>query len=194
MRVIANHYPNWRELKIHESSPGGRGVSKKLSSEAPGFSYSHFFEGVPRGGVHPARKERCEDLERLTFDDASFDLVITQDVMEHVFDPDRVFREINRVLRPGGAHIFTVPIVRKGEHTKRRARRESNGEITHICEPQYHGNPVDPDGSLVTLDWGYDIACRILTACGAPSVIFSIDDLAYGIRAEYIDVVLTYKA
>jgi 2-polyprenyl-3-methyl-5-hydroxy-6-metoxy-1,4-benzoquinol methylase len=36
--------------------------------------------------------------------------VITQDVMEHVFDPHHAFKEIARTLKPGGLHIFTTPI------------------------------------------------------------------------------------
>jgi len=44
--------------------------------------------------------------ERLPYDDASFDLVIAVSVMEHVDDPDQVFREVRRVLRPGGGFYF----------------------------------------------------------------------------------------
>ena len=52
---------------------------------------------------------RNEDLEALTFPDASFDLTVTLDVMEHVNQPDVVLREVARTLRPGGAYLFTVP-------------------------------------------------------------------------------------
>ena len=45
---------------------------------------------------------RCENLEELTFPDESIDLHISQDVMEHVFQPKRAFAEIARTLRPGG--------------------------------------------------------------------------------------------
>ena len=31
----------------------------------------------------------------------------TQDVLEHVFQPDRALAEIMRVLRPGGVHVFS---------------------------------------------------------------------------------------
>ena len=44
--------------------------------------------------------------EGMPFDDASFDLVWAESVMEHVAAPDRVFREVYRVLRPGGAFYF----------------------------------------------------------------------------------------
>lgn len=44
--------------------------------------------------------------EELPYEDGSFDLVIASSVMEHVDDPDQVFREVYRVLRPGGGFYF----------------------------------------------------------------------------------------
>ena len=40
--------------------------------------------------------------ERLPFDDASFDVVISNGVIDLIPDKDAVFSEIHRVLRPGG--------------------------------------------------------------------------------------------
>jgi ubiquinone/menaquinone biosynthesis C-methylase UbiE len=40
--------------------------------------------------------------EPLPFDDASFDLVIADYVLEHVEEPTRIAREIRRILKPGG--------------------------------------------------------------------------------------------
>ena len=57
---------------------------------------------------------RCENLEELTFDDNTFDLVITQDVLEHVLNPGKAFKEICRVLKPGGAHKFLLSHIISG--------------------------------------------------------------------------------
>ena len=193
MSCIETWFPNWRELQIHESSPGGRGVSLKLLAQCTSYSSSHYFPDVPPGKHHPTRGDRCENLESMTFEDNSFDLIITQDVMEHVFHPAKAFQEIARVLKPGGAHIFTVPIVNKAAPSEARATLQSNGEIHHIKSAEYHGNPVDPEGSLVTMDWGYDITKYILRSANMASVLVQIDNIEKGIRAEYIDVVVSFK-
>jgi len=48
-------------------------------------------------------------LGRLPFDDNSFDLVISEQVLEHVMDPVAVLRELHRVLRFGGCAIHVFP-------------------------------------------------------------------------------------
>ena len=193
MTAIENWYPSWRDLSIHESSPGGRGVSLKLVDQCANYSSSHYFDSVPAGTHHPTLGHRCENLEKLTFADNSFDIFITQDVMEHVFQPANAFKEIGRVLKPGGAHIFTVPIVNKVKQSEPRAVMNADGSITHLKPAEYHGNPVDPEGSLVTMDWGYDIVGYIYQSSGMSSVLSQIDNIELGIRAEYIDVIASFK-
>ncbi len=192
MSCLWRYAPRWRTMRIYESSPVSRGVSTKLAREAPGYVASHYHPDFPTGAIAPHGR-RNESLERLTFPDGSFDLVVTQDVMEHVFDAAAAFAEIARVLRPGGLHVFTTPLVRKAERSVRRARMEPDGRIVHFGEPQYHGNPVDPSGSLVTFHWGYDITRHILAASGMPSVIVLIEDLSRGIKAELNEVIVSFR-
>lgn len=193
MRTIKQFFPNFSDLIIHESSPIGRGASTRLAQECTHYTFSHYSPDTPFGEIDGRTNARRENLEHLTFPDATFDLLITQDVMEHIFDPEAAFREIGRVLKPGGAHIFTVPLVNKTAPTQRCARREASGEVIHLREPEYHGNPVDPDGALVTMNWGYDITHFIASNTGMSTVIIQIDDLNYGIHAEYIDVLVSLK-
>ena len=191
MHVIKTYYPNYRDLKIHESSPANRGVSPKLKNECADYSCSHYFPDIEPGAFH--RKFQCQNLEDMTFDDESFDLFITQDVMEHIFDPARAFKEIARVLKPGGAHIFTVPIINKAKQTECWASLDEKGEIIHHHEPEYHGNPIDNEGSLVTMHWGYDLAEFIQREAQTPTTIVMIDNIEMGIRAEYIEVLVSRK-
>lgn len=103
----------------------------------------------------------CQDITRLTFADESLDLIVSSDVLEHVPDAERAFRETARVLRPGGAHVFTVPprVV-----TRRRALLE-NGQLRHLVEPpEYHRDPLDRSGVLTFWDYGPDLADKFPTA------------------------------
>ncbi len=191
MVVIERYFPDWRSLTIHESSPAKRGASKRLAQGCPRYVASQFFPGIEPGSV--VGDVRCENLEALTFPDASVDLHVTQDVLEHVFHPSKVFREIARTLKPGGAHVFTTPLVNKDKASKPRARIGEDGQISHIEPPVYHANPISDEGSLVTVDWGYDICQAIFESCGLFTHLVYIDDLSMGIRAEYIEVLVTLK-
>ena len=51
------------------------------------------------------------DGHSFPFADASFDAILCNQVLEHVFNPDRFLSEIARVLRPGGKLLLTVPFV-----------------------------------------------------------------------------------
>lgn len=190
MLVIQTLFPDWRELRIHESSPGSTGASAKLARECVHYVASHYIPGQESGsGWNGAT---VQDLGGQTFGDASFDIVITQDVFEHLIEPGLAIREIARTLKSGGAHIMTVPITNKSGPSERRARLVS-GEIEYLKEPQYHDNPVDEAGSLVTVDWGYDIADYLAAHSDCPTIIHTHHDLSRGLGGEYIDVVVTRK-
>jgi SAM-dependent methyltransferase len=49
------------------------------------------------------------NVEHLPFADRSFDIICCRSVLEHVKDPELLFREISRCLRPGGTFIFLTP-------------------------------------------------------------------------------------
>jgi len=58
-----------------------------------------------RGGAALCRASGTE----LPFRPGSFDVVVASDVLEHIDDDVGAVQEIARVLRPGGAFIFSVP-------------------------------------------------------------------------------------
>lgn len=190
--VIGMFYPQWRQLDIHESSGIGRGASARLRSQCASYLESQYDPEIGFGSTHPKRKYRSEDLAAQTFPDTCFDLVITQDVFEHLFFPDRAIREIARTLRPGGAHILTVPTVNKEKASRRRARLAEN-TVEYLDEPQYHGNPVSEDGSLVTIDWGYDIIDYLSYHSGLSVSMIDIEDISRGIFAVYSEVFVCKK-
>ena len=63
--------------------------------------------------VHPGGRgaDVVASLDDLPLDEASFDTVISTQVLEHVAEPGSVLREIARVLRPDGVIWLTVPLV-----------------------------------------------------------------------------------
>ncbi len=189
VQVLDDQYPHWRDLDIHESSPAGPS-SSLFARDCSKYVATHFYPGVRPGTMHEGY--RCEDLEALTFADESFDLVITQDVFEHVFDYRRGFREVMRTLRPGGAHIFTTPKYKGLRASQDRAIRQ-NGDIVHLAPPEYHGNPIDPGGSLVTVYYGDDICEIIWAETRCPTTIYVIKEEKTGTIAEFMEVFQTRK-
>jgi SAM-dependent methyltransferase len=124
-----------------------------------------------------------QDLERLTFPDESFDVVLTSDVMEHVRNPERAHAEIARVLRPGGVYLFTVPHTR-GAPTLERVRvhdpdDESKDEL--LMEPEYHGDGNSDTGRVLSYRvFGTDLD-EDLAALGLTLEYAMADDPAAGI-------------
>ena len=108
-----------------------------------------------------------EDMCALSYDDESFDLVLSSDTLEHVPDPRAALAETYRVLRPGGRHVFTVPIDPRLSTTRSR-----DG-----LEPQFHGRGGGPF-ALVTrkadmlahTDFGSDVPELLQEAGFEPEV------------------------
>lgn len=197
MHVLKTFFPKWRDLAIHEGSPGWDPLSKRLTSECKNYTASQYDIRVPFGSVvdaprHLARRYNSENLEDQTFADNSFDLVLTQDVFEHIFRPDLAIKEIARTLKIGGATLMTAPIVMRQHASRRRAFIE-NGQVKHLLEPQYHGNPLPGEGALVTVDWGYDIVAYLQKHSQLSFLMIKIDDVDKGIRGELNEVIIGFK-
>jgi SAM-dependent methyltransferase len=188
VHVLEALVPHWRALRIHEFAPSGP-ASEKLAREAPDYTGSHFWPNVPLGAERDGW--RCEDLERLTLPDESLELVVTQDVFEHVLGPERAFAEIGRVLRPGGAHVFTVPWYAPTP-TRVRARGPLEA-IRHLAPPEYHGDPVDTGGALVATEWGPELLDVIREASGMTTTIHRPRDRRRGLEAEFLEVFVSRK-
>ncbi len=132
-----------------------------LRDHARSAMLSEYFADLPPGSIRNGI--RCEDVQQLTYRDASFDLVTHTEVMEHVPDDARAFAELHRVLRPGGVMLFTVPL-HGGPHTVERARLH-NDRVEYLLDPVYHTDPLrDGKGILAYRDYGLDILDRLRMA------------------------------
>lgn len=188
MSVLHRHFPNYRELAIHESSPCGASF-EKFARVCPHYVASYFWPDVKPGSSRNGY--RCENLEALTFPDNHFDLVITQDVMEHVMHPDRAFSEIARTLKPGGSHVFTIPWYATRSTVIRAT--ESGGVIRHLLPPEYHGNPIDNDGALVVTEWGRNLPEFIFRNGGLVTSVFLTLDRTRGLAGDFLEVFVSHK-
>lgn len=193
MSVLNKVRPNWIEQTIHECSPDGP-TMKLMQRKCEKYTYSYYYESLP-GGYVLDEKSTNQNIENMTFDNETFDIYITQDVFEHVNDPYSAFKEIERVLKPGGIHLFTVPLY---PFIKSRPRIAiSNGKVENILPPVFHGNPISEDGSLVTYDWGSDIAEQIERSSGMKTIIYDFKHVAEhvekGLEADYLQVLVSYK-
>ena len=58
--------------------------------------------------IYPEITFKQADAEQLPFEENSFDAVVANFVVHHLARPETVFREVNRVLKPGGRFAFAV--------------------------------------------------------------------------------------
>lgn len=155
--VNSRHGTTATRLKALFREPAARGlVVAEINSAGnlhdvlatcPGLRYSEFGQRKP--GVE------FQDLHALSYADASFDLLVTSDTLEHVPDVDRALAEILRVLKPGGAHVFTTPVV-WDRPTRQRARLE-DGKVVNLLAPSHHGGPGSgAEDFLVFYEFGAD--------------------------------------
>lgn len=149
--VLEQKLAGLRGMRVYELQAQGP-LHERLAT-LPEYRCSEYYPQLPSGARHPSGV-LCQNAEALSFADGSFDLVISQDVLEHMNDPFAGLAEICRVLRPGGEHLFTVPL-HEGMTTRRRARDTPQG-VEHILPPVRHKDPLNTEGALVYWDFGGD--------------------------------------
>jgi SAM-dependent methyltransferase len=188
--VLERERPNYRDLIIHESSPVNRGISAKLKTQCKSYFESQYFDDSEEKYFNSVLNINLEDQR---FPDESFDLFISLDVMEHVFNPDLAFQEILRTLKPSGIGILTFPIIKSQTQAVEKRAILSNGIAEYLKTPEYHGNPINSEGSLVTVDYGYDIHLEISNWTNANVEIIRFCRSDIGIIGEFTEVVILRK-
>lgn len=146
---------NWRAVQHHSLCPrcGSRSRHRGLALLLPGL-----LRGAVAGPIlvfapetalidHITRDARAavettdflrtdvdfpgEDIQKLSFPDERYAILICNHVLEHIPDDRAALRECARVLKPGGVAIFTIP----GDYDKAATRYfnqpDSNGHLRH---------------------------------------------------------------
>lgn len=154
--------------------PATTGAIPNALSACEGLVMSEFIDGVDAGELKDGIL--CQDIQATSFCDDCFDLVITEDVLEHVPFPRAAFAEIRRILKPGGHHVATIPMKRKLKKSMPRATLE-NGEIKHLLEPEYHLDPTRPEGILAFTDFGQDLVKEYCSITGPSKMLEAHKDV-----------------
>lgn len=175
---IDRTFPALREMQVYEPSPtqptaeylerhSGRYIWSQYSADAEGDQSEDLLN---------------QDLQSLRFPDQSFDLVVSQDVFEHIAEPRRALSEVARVLKPGGSHIFTIPWY-PDQQTEPRARNVGR-DVVHLHPPEYHSDPNSRDRSLVFTRFGGDIEKIISNSSEMMTCVIEANDRRKGIRGD----------
>lgn len=74
------------------------------------------------------------DGKHMPFEDQSFDSLVCNEVLEHVFNPNDFLQEMHRILRGGGKMLITLPFVWDEHEQPYDYARYSSFGITHLLE------------------------------------------------------------
>lgn len=139
---------------------------------------------------------RHEDVCKLSFANASFDLAICNELFEHVQDLNTALKELRRILRPGARLLATFPMAFGQQESITKATWDKTTESTEYLQtPDYHGDPLRPDdGSLVYRIPGWQVLEEAKSAGFRKACMHSICSWKHGILGVDIADVLVMEA
>lgn len=148
----------WPDVAIYNTEARGP-VHARLSA-LPGYQASEYFGPTLEGGQHVGEVMH-QNLQKLSFSNHCFDVVLSSDVFEHIPDPYTAHAEVHRVLKRGGRHVFTVPFHGEGHLDEIRARPAESG-IEYLAPPIYHHDPqTGKNDVLVYTIFGLEMLVRL---------------------------------
>jgi SAM-dependent methyltransferase len=146
----------------------------------PNYEASGYFSDQPFGKKIDASYWN-QDLQRLSFEAESFDVVISSETMEHVRRPWQGFREVHRVLKQGGCYVFTVPF-RNDRLTRPRVDTTGDHDV-FLMEKVYHQDPYRTEDSLVYTEFGADLP-QLLRPIGFDTELVPVLDMKCDIQDD----------
>jgi SAM-dependent methyltransferase len=157
--VVKKHFGGSYVGKVaYELSTYGSTL-KWLERSFPEVITSEFIPSQPLGQY--VKRVLNQDVQRLTFDSESIDLVTSNQVFEHVPDDLQGFKECLRVLKRGGAMVMSIPLYPIS--STQRIATVVNSEIVFLGVPEYHDSRIAGAQSAPVF-WHHsvsDIAMRV---------------------------------
>ena len=137
-----------------------------------------------------------QDLCALTFASDSFDLVLCNELFEHVQHLDRAFAEIARVLRPGGRLVATCPLAFGQQDSIVKAVADPQTGATQLLgEMELHGDPIRPEqGSLVYRIPGWELVEQLQEAGFSEVRMHHLASWKHGVLGSHLPGVLVIEA
>jgi SAM-dependent methyltransferase len=86
---------------------GGTGIRKRGHFDIERYGLSVFYSNISMAKSPSVQA----DAACHPFKDATFDVAICSELLEHVSDPWAVLRDVHRLLRPGGIVLICVPFL-----------------------------------------------------------------------------------
>ena len=183
--------PAWEALRLYISE-AVTPFAQRLQQEVPRLRCSEYLPEPDhwlRGQV-PHR-----DLRRIGLPPATFHAVICNEVLEHVEELVPSLQGMAEVLCLGGFLIATVPFLYgQQEHLVKAIWRGEGLEPEVIGEPDYHGNPVSDEGSLVYRYPGWQLMDDLRAAGFRDAAVHAISSTAYGVLGEELPIVFVVVA
>ncbi len=105
-----NTWPLVRELNAAGSSRLEIGPGLRPRLPIPGTCFVEISRAALSRLARHGGIAAQASAQALPFPGAAFDLVMAMDIIEHVDDDEPVFRELARVLRPGGTLVLSSPL------------------------------------------------------------------------------------
>lgn len=99
-----------------------------------------------RSGIDSEQLEMVLDAERVTTIPGTYDVILCQEVLEHLVDAEGILQALTRRLSPEGCLVITVPTRRSERWLKRINPDYMNGE------PHGHVREFDEPGLRALLD------------------------------------------
>ncbi len=151
-QAILQHY-GWPGTFASLCAPGTPLAASRVLEINEAGQLSTLLAKLPR---HRLAKYPEVDMQAMPFAEASYDLIVHSDTLEHVPNPLQALRECHRVLAPGGILAYTVPVV-----VARLTRRRGDD-----LPASYHGRSEaerSPDYRVIS-EYGADVWCEPMQA------------------------------